>query len=91
MGCGRAPQAGGFRCGARLGRSDRAAVSAGAVEPVTGESRLNQLGRRLIQVVDLALEVPAGTHFNVDGELVEAGPVVRFSVRPSAYRLVNGR
>ncbi len=41
------------------------------------------------RVADLVLEVPAGTPFNVDGELVEAGPEVRFSVRQAAYRLVR--
>jgi diacylglycerol kinase family enzyme len=35
------------------------------------------------------VEVPAGTDFNVDGELVSIGPA-RFTVQPDAFRLVAG-
>lgn len=35
------------------------------------------------------VEVPDGTPFNVDGELVDIGPA-RFSVQPKAFRLVAG-
>ena len=34
------------------------------------------------------LRVPAGTALNVDGELLEAGPVVRIAVEPAAFALV---
>jgi diacylglycerol kinase (ATP) len=37
------------------------------------------------------LRVPPGTAFNVDGEVVEAGEVVRFTVQPAAYDLVVPR
>ena len=35
----------------------------------------------------LDVEVPDGTPFNVDGEVLELGPT-RFSVRGAAFRLV---
>lgn len=37
---------------------------------------------------DVELGVPAGTPFNVDGELIEAGPRVAATARADAYRLV---
>ncbi len=40
------------------------------------------------RVAELTLDVPARTPFNVDGELVEAGPEVRFTVTHGAFRLV---
>lgn len=41
-----------------------------------------------VQAKAFTLEVPAGTVFNVDGELVEAGPTVRFTLQES-FRLVR--
>lgn len=37
----------------------------------------------------LTVEVPAGTQFNVDGELVDATGRVEFAVEPAAFRLVS--
>jgi diacylglycerol kinase family enzyme len=37
------------------------------------------------------LDVPGGTAFNVDGEVVRAGPRVRFDVARAAFALVVGR
>jgi diacylglycerol kinase family enzyme len=37
---------------------------------------------------DVQLAVAAGTTFNVDGELVEAGGTIGFTAEPGAYRLV---
>lgn len=39
---------------------------------------------------ELTLAVPAGTSFNVDGELVDAGPEVSFTVEAAAFELVTG-
>ncbi len=41
-----------------------------------------------VQAKAFTLQVPAGTPFNVDGELVEAGPTVRFTLQES-FRLVR--
>jgi diacylglycerol kinase family enzyme len=38
---------------------------------------------------EVELEVPEGTEFNVDGEVVPHGPA-RFGVEPDAFRLVVG-
>jgi diacylglycerol kinase (ATP) len=37
---------------------------------------------------ELVVDVPAGTTFNVDGEVVECGGPVRFTVRPGAFALL---
>ena len=41
-----------------------------------------------VQAQAFTLDVPAGTAFNVDGELVQAGPEVRFTLQES-FRLVR--
>ncbi len=38
---------------------------------------------------ELVMEVPAGTPFNVDGEVVEAGPRVAFTARARAFTLIG--
>ncbi len=41
------------------------------------------------RVTSIVVTVPAGTKFNVDGELVTLGPEVRFEARADALRLVR--
>jgi diacylglycerol kinase family enzyme len=48
-----------------------------------------QRGVRHVRGGELELEVPEGTDFNVDGEILRHGPA-RFTVQPDAFRLVVG-
>lgn len=41
-----------------------------------------------VRAASFTVRVPADTPFNVDGEVVAAGPVVEFTVEPGAVRLV---
>jgi diacylglycerol kinase family enzyme len=38
---------------------------------------------------EVSVDVPEGTPFNVDGEIVEAGPS-RFAIEPAAFEVVVG-
>jgi len=71
-----------FEAGSRLALARRAyGLRRGTVE--------SQSGVHSFRGADISLEVPAGTGFNVDGEVVEAGPV-SFGVDPEPLEVVVG-
>ena len=93
---------GAFGAGAKVepadpqdGMLDAVVVPAGSRRELPGIARAMKAhkitsieGARHMRGATVELHVPAGTTLNVDGELVDAGPLVRLSAEPGAFELV---